>query len=296
MAQATRSSLTVLDTAQFGERGTGCAYLLRSEKTAVIDTGTAASAPRLLEALRGMVIDYAFLTHVHLDHAGGAGHLVAAHPETTVVVHPRGLPHLADPERLISGMRTASPDLAPLYGEPRPIDRQRLAACADGDVFPLGRECRLVAVETPGHAPHHVSYFEPETGVFFVGDAVGHHRTPVDLPLTVPPRFDREAARRSIRRMLDLHPTALAFAHFGLADRAKGLLESYPDRVDEWLARVAGLREGLPDDEAVADTILADSRFSTLSDVGKNALRLCVCGAILTLDAENSRPQTEPPS
>jgi glyoxylase-like metal-dependent hydrolase (beta-lactamase superfamily II) len=289
-------SLTAMDARQFGEPGAGCVYLLRGTKNALIDTGAAANAPRLLEALRGVRLDYAFITHVHLDHAGAAGHLALAHPETTFVVHPRGLPHLADPSRLSAGVRAASPDLAPLYGEPLPIDRPRLVPCADGESFALGRN-RLVAVETPGHSPHHLSFFDPQSGILFVGDAAGHHEAPVDTPLTVPPQFDVAASRESIRRLLELQPQMLAFTHFGLAEpgNAPAILAAYPRAVDEWLARVADLRTRM-EDEAVAPAILAAPRYEKLSEIGRSVVRLCVRGALLTLDAGAPATSTTPRS
>ncbi|MCX6091468.1 MAG: MBL fold metallo-hydrolase [Candidatus Bipolaricaulota bacterium] len=286
-------SLTVLDATQFGESGAGCVYLLRDAKNALIDTGTADNAPRLLQALRGIRLDYAFVTHIHLDHAGAAGHVAAAHPETSFVVHPRGLPHLADPARLVAGVRAASPDLAPLYGEPRPIDRARLIPCVEGDSFALGRN-RLLVVETPGHAPHHVSFYEPASGVLFAGDAVGHHGAPVKVPLTVPPRFDLAASRASIRRLLELRPQTLAFTHFGLAENAGELLTSYPENVETWLARVADLLVRVGEDN-VADVILAEPRHAALSPIGRNVVRLCVRGALLTLHAATLREDVMAP-
>ena len=179
MTSAPETSLLLLDTTLFGERGTGCAYLVRgTARIALIDPGAAAGAPRVLDALRGVHLDYVLVTHVHLDHAGAAGHIAAAHPESQVVVHPRGLPHLADPRRLIAGVAAASPDLATLYGEPLPIDATRLLPIEDGQALALGPKSRLVAVATPGHSPHHVAFFEPASGTLFVGDAAGHRGAP----------------------------------------------------------------------------------------------------------------------
>jgi glyoxylase-like metal-dependent hydrolase (beta-lactamase superfamily II) len=279
--------LTLFDVSQFGEPGAGCAYLLESRRNALIETGTAANAPRLLHALQATRLDFVFVTHVHLDHAGAAGHVAAAHPEATVVVHPRGLPHLAEPGRLAAGVRAASPSLAPLYGEPVPVDPRRLVACGDGETFTLGRDCHLTVVETPGHAPHHICLHQPESELLFVGDAVGHHDAPVGLPLTVPPRFDVEASRKSIRKLLDFRPRTLAFTHFGLTDDADRLLRSYPDAVAAWLARAAELRAAVGDD-ALADVLLAEPRHAGLSEIARELVRLCVRGALLTLDHDTA--------
>jgi glyoxylase-like metal-dependent hydrolase (beta-lactamase superfamily II) len=295
MMRLRNATLSVIDVAQFGEPNAGCAYLLSATKTALIDTGTAASAPRLLEALRGLRLDYVFITHIHLDHAGAAGHLALAHPEALFVVHPRGLPYLVDPTRLVAGVRAASPTLAPLYGEPLPVDGDRVVACADGESFPLGPDIALVAIETPGHAPHHVCFFEPTNGILFAGDAVGHHGAPVDLPLTVPPRFDSAASRASLVRLLKLHPQTLAFTHYGLANDAPALLMAYPRRVDEWLACVDALRARLGPEE-VPDAVLSEPRYALLSPVGREVVRLCVRGALLTLEAQGPANKEVGPS
>jgi glyoxylase-like metal-dependent hydrolase (beta-lactamase superfamily II) len=283
------ATLSVIDVAQFGEPNAGCAYLLRAAKTALIDTGTAANAPHLLEALHGLRLDYVFITHIHLDHAGAAGHLALAHPEALFIVHPRGLSHLVDPTRLVAGVRAASPALAPLYGEPPPVGGDRIAVCADEESFPLDANTDLVAIDTPGHAPHHVCFFESANGILFTGDAVGHHGAPVDVPLTVPPRFDPAASRASLVRLLKLQPRTLAFAHFVLADDARALLRAYPRRVDDWLAHVDAVRtrvdpEAAP--EAVPDAILAEPSYALLSPVGREVVRLCVRGALLTLETQ----------
>ncbi len=288
MATAHAPRVTLFDACQFGEPRAGCVYLVEDAKRALVDAGTAASAPRLLAALEGTSLDYVFLTHVHLDHAGAAGHIAAAHPEATIVVHPRGLPHVADPARLIAAVRSANPRLAPLYGEPLPVDAERIVTLSDGQAFPLGPRSRFVAFETPGHAPHHVVYFEPAAGIAFVGDAVGHHTAPVHVPLTVPPRFDRLASRRTIEHLRALRPRRLAFAHYGLADDADRLLRSYLDAVETWLGWIAELRRTV-DEEGVVEAVLADPQCVDLSAVGRDVVRLCVRGALLTLDHEASR-------
>jgi len=111
----------------------------------------------------------------------------AAHPNAIVVAHPRAIRHLADPSRLIGAVREASPDLFPLYGEPIPIPEDRLHAAADGERFEVGGGLVFEATHAPGHAPHHVCFFERSTRTLFAGDAAGSHGIAADVPLSVPP-------------------------------------------------------------------------------------------------------------
>jgi len=154
------SWLELVDVEQFGVPGRGAAYIVQGEGLALIETGTARSAAILRAALRGRDLRFIFVTHIHLDHAGGAGYIAADHPEATVVASPRAIPHLIDPTRLIRGVREASPELFPLYGEPGPIPEERLHPASDSEVFDLGGGIAIEAVNSPGHAPHHVSFFE----------------------------------------------------------------------------------------------------------------------------------------
>jgi len=209
------SWLELVDVEQFGVPGRGAAYLVQGEGLALIETGTARSAAilraalrgRLRAALRGRDLRFIFVTHIHLDHAGGAGYIAADHPEATVVVaSPRAIPHLIDPTRLIRGVREASRELFPLYGEPGPIPEERLHPASNSEVFDLGGGIAIEAVNSPGHAPHHVSFFERSHRYLFTGDALGNYALPVDLPLTVPPRFDLEKGLATLTRFARVSP------------------------------------------------------------------------------------------
>ncbi|MDD4903147.1 MAG: MBL fold metallo-hydrolase [Candidatus Bipolaricaulis sp.] len=272
----------MLDLDQFGEPRSGAAYLVRGERTALVDTGTARSVPRLIDALRGVSVDSILLTHLHLDHAGGAGVIAIAHPEATIVAHPRALAHLVDPTRLEESARAANHALFPLYGRPTPIPEARLRPAADGEVLDLGRGVRLEAIYSPGHAPHHVCWFEQEERVLFAGDAVGHHDVPVDLPLTVPPRFDLEKALATLSRLRSLRPQRIAYAHFGVADRAEARLATYARDVAAWLDRIASLRARLSEDEILLE-ILGEPKYASLSAANRGTARLCVTGALASL-------------
>ncbi len=285
MTTARSSRIETIDTHQFGQPRSGAVYLVRGERTALVESGTASSAPRLLERLEDEDLAFIFVTHVHLDHAGGAGVIVAEHPEATVVVHPRGARHLIDPSRLIAGARAASPHLFPLYGEPIPIPEARIRTATDGDQFDLGDGVVLEAIDSPGHAPHHLCFFEPSERVLFTGDAVGNHGTPVDTPLTVPPRFDLERGTATLRKLQTYEPLRLAFTHYGVASGAPALLAAYEHRLVEWFDRIGQLLAEMPPDEVVR-TILAEPRYADLSPTDRILVEMCVRGAILSLSAD----------
>lgn len=283
-----RARVDVLDTHQFGQRRSGAAFLLRAERTVLAECGTAAAAPQLVAALRGVHLDAIFVTHVHLDHAGGVGHVARAHPEAMVFAHERGVPHLADPSRLVAGVRDASPELFPLYGEPLPVPEPQLHACRDGERFPLGRNSELVVIETPGHAPHHVALLETSRQLLLAGDAAGHLHVPVRVPLTVPPRFDVVASRSSLARLRSLAPRAIAYTHFGIARRAVARLAAYERAVDRWLAEIDDARQRFGRD-GVADRLFATGRFRRLRGPDRDVAAMCVRGALASLDRPPAR-------
>jgi glyoxylase-like metal-dependent hydrolase (beta-lactamase superfamily II) len=287
MASTTQNSFRQIDVLQFGEPHAGAAYLLSGRSTALIETGTARSAPVLVEVLRGLRLDWIFLTHVHLDHAGGAGILAALHPEAQVVVHPAGRRHLIDPTRLVNGVRAASPALFPEYGLPLAVPEERVRGCADGERFDLGSGLLLEAIYTPGHAPHHVCYFENSQRRLFAGDAVGHYGVAVDLPLTVPPRFDRAAALASLDRLLRLQACEIAFTHFGVATDAGDRVREYARRLEDWLEEVSERSVSETRDEIV-ERILALPRYAALSPIGRHLVAMCVDGALASLKSEES--------
>jgi glyoxylase-like metal-dependent hydrolase (beta-lactamase superfamily II) len=277
-----------VDTRQHGLPRRCAAYLVGEDPLALIQTGTSRTASILLEATENRNVAYIFLTHIHLDHAGGAGLLAADHPEATVVAHPRAIRHLADPRRLTQGVREAGPALYPLYGEPVPIPHTRLHAADDGETFELGGGGFLQAVHAPGHAPHHACFFEPAGRVLFTGDAVGNHGIPPDVPLTVPPRFDVDAARETLRRLRSMRPAVLAFTHFGLATEPPDqLFDQYESSIENWFDRIRRLRTSYAPDDVV-DAVLNEPRYRSLQRPDRLLIEMCVRGALMTL--ERSEP------
>ncbi len=253
-----RPNLFLVDIGHFGEPGLGGAYILVAEEAALVDAGTSLAKDRVLKGLReaGLgkeQVKWIFLTHVHLDHAGGAGALVSELPNATVVVHPRGLKHLADPSKLVASTKSAVGERFRFYGEAVPIPEERLRPATDGETFALG-SLQLQAIDSPGHAPHHLCFFAPEKGWLFTGDAVGLYIKGRLLPTTVPPSFDLEASLATLARLEALAPKLLLFTHFGPGE--PGLIQEYRKLLLSWVERVRKYKD-LSEEEA-ATKILAE--------------------------------------
>jgi glyoxylase-like metal-dependent hydrolase (beta-lactamase superfamily II) len=202
--------------------------LVEDGRAAVIDTGTSHAVPHVMAALnaRGVApaqVDYVILTHVHLDHAGGAGQLMARFPNARLTVHPRGARHIIDPSRLHAATVAiyGAEETRRVYGEILPVPQARVIETAEGTTLRLaGRE--LLFLDAPGHARHHVVVRDGRTGHFFAGDTFGLSYRELDcdgrqfsFPTTSPSQFDPPALHRSIDRMLSYGPQALYITHFG---------------------------------------------------------------------------------
>lgn len=201
--------------------------IIHEGHAAIVDTGTNASAPRVLAALAaaGIAPDqvlWVLLTHIHLDHAGGAGSLMCAFPNAKLVVHPRGARHMADPSRLweaTAAVYGAERAFA-LYGRLAPISPERIVEARDGAELDLaGRKLRIL--ETPGHAKHHICIWDETARAFFTGDAFGLSYRELDvegrpfvIPTTTPTQFDPDALHASIDRLMSYRPDAMYLTHY----------------------------------------------------------------------------------
>ena len=226
--QTLAHSIHVIDTGFHRPMFDASYLMLENGRAAFIDTGTNHSVPRLLEALQSLglapsAVDFVILTHVHLDHAGGAGLLMQQLPNATLVVHPHGAPHMIDPERLTNGARAVygEPEVTRSYGKLIPVPTERVQRTEDGSVLALaGRVLKFI--DTPGHARHHHCIWDERSRGFFSGDTFGLSYREFDtpggawlMPTTTPVQFEPEALRASVQRMLAFEPECMYLTHYG---------------------------------------------------------------------------------
>jgi glyoxylase-like metal-dependent hydrolase (beta-lactamase superfamily II) len=251
----------LVDTRMGGYDNITAAYLIRTERPALVETGAARSAAELVEALGALGIgpdDLATIvvTHIHLDHAGGVGDLAAAFPRAEVVVHERGARHLVDPARLMASARTVFGDVMDtVFGALLPTPAERVRALGTTGEVDLGGGRRLTSTWSPGHASHHVGLLDSLTGDLYVGDAAGVYVPEADLlrPATPPPDFDLQLALASLDAFHDLQPTRLLFSHFGPVTDVDATLAGSAEELELWVERARETRDaGLDLDHAVA--------------------------------------------
>lgn len=228
------------------------AWVHTTDPVCVIDPGPAVGGSTLLAALDELGVsrlDYILLTHIHIDHAGGVRALSDAFPEAPVVCHPKGIAHVADPERLWQGSLKTLGSIARAYGPIEPVPRERL--CAADRL----RSESLAAVPTPGHAAHHFSYLL-NNGMLFAGEAGGNCLPLVDggcyLRPATPPRFFLETHLQSLDRLIALNPERICYGHVGMQTGARRLLEAYRDQLLRWERLIRPFVIAPSEDEAAA--------------------------------------------
>jgi glyoxylase-like metal-dependent hydrolase (beta-lactamase superfamily II) len=247
------------------------AILRSSAGVALVDPGPSTTLDHLRAALERRGIGVAdvrqiLLTHIHLDHAGATGALVRASPAIDVFVHERGAPHMVDPTKLMaSAGRLYGGDMERLWGEFIPVPADRIRVLHGGERIDAGGRTLEVAY-TPGHASHHVSYFDRSSRVAFVGDTAGIRRGAGSyvMPPTPPPDIDLEAWRVSEERILAWDPDTLFLTHFGPFHGARLHFQELRNRLQTWSLIVGRLLADAALDEAARQQAFVDEAMLDL--------------------------------
>lgn len=275
------AGLDYVDLHFLGEPEVIAAGLLHSRLgAAIVDPGPSTTLPTLRTAMaargfRMTDIHAILLTHIHLDHAGATGSLLAECPNARVYVHERGAPHMIDPAKLMaSATRLYGADMDRLWGEIRPVPAERIRLLEHPPGSRSAEPLSIVGHDvdwayTPGHASHHVSYFLPAARVAFVGDTAGicRPKSRIVLPATPPPDIDLEAWRGSSERILAWQPDQIVLTHFGPQPAPRQHFHELWKRMEDWSRRVQGLldRPGTDDERALAfrDAVMGEVTLAT---------------------------------
>lgn len=252
-------NLHLIDAEMFGLRRYGGLYILKAPRPAIIETGFSHTLEKTLAALDELGIapkDVAYLmpTHVHMDHAGGAGYLSEACPNARVICHHVGAPHLVDPTKLVRSVQRAVGPNFTYYGRMKPLPQERLIAVRGGERFDLGGGYALEVLDTPGHATHHACFYEHKTQGLFAGDAVGIYRPEIGFILTTPPpAFHYEDWLHTLDRLRDLDLGWLYFTHYGAQDRPYELIAEYESLLVKWVEEIEAKLDETGDERAVKE-------------------------------------------
>lgn len=241
----------------------GCGVLEGESRVALVDPGPTTTLPELEQGLktRGLSIDNIealLLTHIHLDHAGASGTLVRRNPKIRVYVHERGARHMYSPEKLISSAtRLYQENMERFWGEVAAVPKGNLEILHGGETIAVAGR-KLEVVYTPGHASHHVSYFDQSTGIAYVGDATGErqYNNAYVMPATPPPDISLDQIEASLKKIEERKPVRLFLTHFGPSDNWEEHLAQYRERIAEWAKTVrVSVELGEDDAERMAEFI-----------------------------------------
>jgi glyoxylase-like metal-dependent hydrolase (beta-lactamase superfamily II) len=266
--------VTTLDDNWMGyPRSIGTALLESDGHRVLIDPGPGST----LETLRQQLQTHGFsvgdleaiwLTHIHMDHAGASGALVRENPRLSVYVHRVGAPHMADPSKLMaSALRLWPTELHTLFGEMLPVPAENLHLLEGGETLTLGSR-KVEVVYTPGHASHHVSYFDQQEGVAFVGDTAGVRieGNSYVMPATPPPDIDLEIWEKSFAAILERKPSRLFLTHFGFSENPAEHILRFRERLHHWATLAEKSIRSAASDAAAAETFVA----ATKAEIAEN--------------------------
>ena len=235
-------NIFLIDNMLYGIPKWGSVYLLNEEKKALVDTGPATSVDTVLDGIKKLgvdpaEIDYVIATHIHLDHAGGAGELIKSMPRARVMVHEKAARHLVNPERLMKSFAsTMGERMVQKTGLVTPIEEAKILPVGGGEVLKLSDGQSLRVLHMPGHAPHQICILESRNNGLFSGDAIGISvaEGKVLMPATPPPAFDYELSLKSLQELMALNAGTIYFAHFDASDKVRESIETALDKTRTW--------------------------------------------------------------
>jgi glyoxylase-like metal-dependent hydrolase (beta-lactamase superfamily II) len=288
-------NITCIDTGFIRPQLAAC-YLIEEDGIAgIIETGTGNSLPGILAVLKYKQIplenvQYVMPTHVHLDHAGGAGHLMQHLPNAQLVIHPRGSRHMIDPAKLWQGALAVYGEQAMqrMYGELVPVDESRIIIAEDEKVLDLnGRQ--LLFIDTPGHARHHYSIYDERSKGFFTGDTFGmsyqelaSEGWPYIMPTTSPVQFDPQAWYRTLQGYLGYQPKRMFLTHYGMVEQVEKLAADLQRRIEVYV-QIAEACQGSDNRSALISAKIAETTFAELRDLNC-PLPMAACMGLLKMD------------
>jgi len=248
-------------------RSIGTALLESDGHRAIVDPGPGSTLDTLKRELRAhgasvSGLDAILLTHIHLDHAGATGALLRENPKLAVYVHKLGAPHMIDPSKLLASAARLWPDtLQQLFGEAVPVPAENLRILEGGETVQLGSR-KIEVAYTPGHASHHVSYFEDTEGVAFVGDTTGvriegHSYA---MPATPPPDIDLKIWDESFAAILERKPKRLFLTHFGFSEDPAAHIAQFRVRLHRWMEMAEKILQTAGDNPQAMESFMAAAR------------------------------------
>jgi glyoxylase-like metal-dependent hydrolase (beta-lactamase superfamily II) len=270
-AERTRTvadGIVAIDTVMAATRELNAVYLVSSREPCLVETGPGSDGERVRASLDALGVGaedlaHVVVTHIHIDHAGGAGALLRRYPNATVWVHEIGAKHLADPTRLLaSTARTYGRErMRRLYGQTLPVDADRIRSVVDGDRIDLGDRA-LAVVHTPGHASHHIALHDDGSGAMCTGEAIGTYLPWADCfrPALPPPEVDVEAALTTIAAMRERRPSTLLTSHFGPVPDPLEAFDRAAERIAAWADDVAQMLRADPQASEDAVTAVLETR------------------------------------